>query len=157
MRNAFNMIELVFIIVVMGILAKVGSSFIPDNRLLNDTNYISMKIKEQQKNALGYDTMNFSTNTKMPTVYSSDFNHTCVESSKLFLENLDLQRSYILTSTVNNTVTFCFDSLGRPYDKNATSEKLLFQKVDINVSYNNKTNTISVLPMSGYVIINQNP
>jgi len=157
MKKAFSMVELVFIIIVMGILAKIGSSFIPDNRLLNDTHYISMKIKEQHQNALGYDTTNFNTNTKMPLAGSFDFNHTCVESSKLFLENLDWQRSYTLASTINNTVTFCFDSLGRPYDENATSEKLLFQKVDINVSYNNKINTISVLPMSGYVIINQNP
>jgi len=151
MRKAFSMVELIFIIVLMGILAKVGSSFIPDNKLLNDTNYMSMKIKDAQKNAIGYDTFRFGQTSYwvIPSRYSKDFNLTCIESTKQFLENVDGNKSYTLTATIDNNATFCFDSAGRPYDENTT----LINKVDINVRYNNKTNTISVLPMSGYVII----
>jgi Tfp pilus assembly protein FimT len=151
MRKAFSMVELIFIIVLMGILAKVGSGFIPDNKLLNDTNYISMKIKEAQKNAIGYDTFRFGQTSYWvtPTQYAKDFNLTCIESTKQFLENVDGNQSYILTAKIDNNVTFCFDSIGRPYDKNTTLKK----NVDVIVRYNNKTNTISVLPMSGYVII----
>lgn len=153
------MVELIFIIVLLGILAKVGSGFIPDNRLLNDTNYIAMKVREQQKKAIGYDTFTFGDTSfwKTPLLYSLDFNRTCVESSQLFLEHLDHDKSYKISAQVDNNLTFCFDSLGRPYANQAGLEQLLFTTMDINVSYNNKLSTISVSPMSGYVIINQNP
>lgn len=72
------MVELIFIIVLMGILAKIASSYMPDNRLLSDKHYISMKIKEQQKNAIGYDTFQFGSSQywSVPTRYSQDFNLT---------------------------------------------------------------------------------
>lgn len=156
MRKAFSMVELIFIIVLMGILAKVASSFMPDNRLLNDTHYVSMKIKEAQKNAIGYDSFQFG-GAKIWDINRSDFNLTCIDCNKTFFENLD--HNFSLISTISPPQKFCFDSLGRPYELNTTnnSEQLLLNKIDINVTYNNKTNTISVLPMSGYVIIKQNP
>lgn len=155
MKKAFSMVELIFIIVLMGILAKVGSSFMPDNKLLNDTNYISMKIKEAQKNAIGYDTFVFGQTPywNIPLRYSSDFNRTCIESTKLFLEAMDNDRSYKLTAKVDNNRTICFDNIGRPFQENLPASQLIHQHIDINISYNNKINTISVLPLSGYVII----
>lgn len=154
-KKAFSMVELIFIIVVLGILAKVGSGFIPDNRLLNDTNYILMKVREQQKNAIGYDTFFFGDSQywKIPVRYSADFNQTCVESTKVFFERLDHDKSYVITALIENNSTWCFDNLGRPYTNILGTDQLLLKSVDINVSYNNKFNTISVLPMSGYVII----
>jgi len=147
MKNAFSMVELIFIIVLMGILAKVASSYMPDNRLLNDTNYVSIKIKEKQKNAIGYENFRFG-NGKFWDENSSDFNLTCIKFDKTSLESLD--KSYALISNIKSSnTTCCFDSLGRPY----ISEQLLLKNIDINVTYNNKTNTILVLPMSGYVII----
>lgn len=52
-RRAFSIVELIFIIVLLGILASIGGNLLPDNRLLNDTNFITMKIKEKQRYALG--------------------------------------------------------------------------------------------------------
>jgi Tfp pilus assembly protein FimT len=152
MKNAFSMIELIFIIVLIGILAKIGSSFIPDNKLLNDTHYVSMKIKEQQKNALGYDNFSFGS-SKVWDINRSDFNRTCITCNKSFFESLDSNSSLNAEITCSNT-PFCFDSVGRPYD---ATERLLLQKIDISVNYNGKIKTLSVLPMSGYVIINQIP
>ena len=152
-KMAFTMVELVFIIVLMGILTKIASSYMPDNRLLSDTHYISMKIKEQQKNAIGYDTFHFGSNQcwSIPTHYSHDFNLTCIESTKEYFENLDRDKSYKFTLTFDENMTICFDSLGRPYGSNPG--QLFVSNADINVTYNNKRNTISVLPYSGYVII----
>jgi len=151
MKNAFSMIELIFIIVLMGILAKVGSGFLPDNKLLNDTNFISMKIKEKQNSALGYDNFHFGSATFWDES-SADFNRTCLKFDKTYLETLDV--SYALVSSVTPSIlTLCFDGLGRPY----VSQGLLHQSIDVNVSYKNKINTISVSPMSGYVIIKSNP
>jgi len=147
MRRAFSMVELIFIIVLLGIMAKVGVSFIPDNKLLSDTHYIAMKIKEAQKNAIGYDDFNFS-NPRLWNINRSDFNRTCIDVNETFLQALD---DYHFVADITETFErFCFDNYGRPYN---VLEQLLIENVDINVSYNNKTNTISVLPMSGYVII----
>ena len=151
MKRAFSMIELIFIIVLMGVLAKVGSGFLPDNRLLNDTNFISMKIKEKQNSAIGYDNFRFG-NVAFWDENSSDFNRTCLQLEKNYLENLDT--TYGLFSTISSSLpTLCFDVFGRPY----RSDALLDESVDVNISYKNKINTLSVLPMSGYVIIKQNP
>lgn len=155
-ENAFSMVELIFIIVLMGILAKVASSYMPDNRLLNDTHYVSMKIKEAQKNAIGYDTFQFGQISywKIPMVNSKDFNLTCIKCEKAsFFESLDHNFS-LSAKSVSCPNQFCFDSLGRPYHDVNTSGQLLLSPIDIIFTYNNdKNTTVSVLPMSGYVII----
>ncbi|MDD4506049.1 MAG: hypothetical protein PHE60_06745 [Sulfurospirillaceae bacterium] len=152
-KRAFSMVELIFIIVLMGILAKIASSYMPDNRLLSDKHYISMKIKEQQKNAIGYDTFQFGSSQywSVPTRYSQDFNLTCIESTKEYFESLDREKSYKFTLTFDNNMTICFDSLGRPYG--GVPAQLFVSDTDINVTYNSINSRISVLPMSGYVII----
>lgn len=152
-KRAFSMVELIFIIVLMGILAKIASSYMPDNRLLSDKHYISMKIKEQQKNAIGYDTFQFGSNQywSIPTRYSRDFNLTCIESTKEYFESLDREKSYKFMLTFDNNMTICFDSLGRPYG--GVPAQLFVSDTDINVTYNSINSRISVLPMSGYVII----
>jgi len=148
-HKAFSMVELIFVIVLMGILASVGGNLLPDNRLLNDTNYITMKIKEKQKNAIGRSNYNFG-----DELWSSSSSFTCIDLDKIGFESEDLkdQKPHKLSSTLNvdGNVTLCFDEYGRPYQ----SEQLLLQKKDINVTYNGQMNTISVFPMSGYVTLN---
>ena len=147
-KKAFSLVELIFVIVVMGILARIASNYMPDNKLTNDTQYIAMQIKHIQKNAIGYETYHFG-QSQFWDINNSDNNTTCVVLSKTALESLD-KKGYSLSSSVNaNQSKFCFDSIGRPY----TNNQLLSAKVDINVTYNNTYNTISVLPYSGYVII----
>ncbi|MDD3344242.1 MAG: type II secretion system protein [Sulfurospirillaceae bacterium] len=148
MQRAFSLVELIFVIVVMGILARIASNYMPDNRLTNDTHYIAMQIKHIQKNAIGYEAYRFG-QSQYWDINNSDNNATCVVLSTSILEGLD-KKGYSLSSTITaNQPKFCFDSIGRPY----TNNQLLSTKVDINVTYNNKNNTISVLPYSGYVII----
>jgi len=147
---AFSMVELIFVIILVGVLASIGSNLLPNNRLLNDTNYITMKIKEKQKNAIGRSNYNFS-----DELWSSSSNFTCVDLDKSGFESEDLsaQKPHKLSATVSvdGNVTLCFDEYGRPYQ----SQKLLVQQKDINVSYNGVSNIISVMPMSGYVILNK--
>ncbi|HIP29229.1 MAG TPA: prepilin-type N-terminal cleavage/methylation domain-containing protein, partial [Sulfurospirillum arcachonense] len=148
-RSGFSMVELIFVIVLMGILASIGGNLLPDNRLLNDTNYMIMKIKEKQKNAIGKSTYDFG-----DELWNSSSSSTCIDLSKSGFESEDLksQKPHKLSSTlsVDGNVTLCFDAYGRPYQ----SEQLLLVNKDINVTYNGQMNTISVFPMSGYVILN---
>lgn len=148
MKKAFSMVELIFIIVLMGILSKVGSVFIPDNKLLNDTNYMSMKIKEAQKNAIGYDHFNWGMKT-LWDLNRSDYSRACITCDKAFFESLDHNLTLNVTRLDGSVMSFCFDAMGRPYIQG----KLLDQSIDINVTYKNAVATISIKPVSGYVQI----
>ena len=147
-NSAFTMVELIFVIVVIGILSYVGSNFIPDNRLSNDTKFIMLKIREKQKNAIGYDSANFGESPwkKM------DNNATCITLDKTVLENEDkrAQKPYIISSNIVSTYNkVCFDSMGRPYQ----SEQLLLNIIDINITKDSQIRELKLFPMSGYVII----
>ena len=147
-RSGFTMVELIFIIVLIGILASIGGNLLPDNKLLNDTNFITMKIKEKQKNAIGKSNYNFG-----DALWSSYNIATCIDLTKDGFEKNDLQaqKPYKLHSLLNvdGNTTLCFDEYGRPYQ----SEQLLLIKKDINVTYNAQMRTISVMPISGYVTL----
>ncbi len=145
---AFSMVELIFVILLIGILAYIGGNFLPDNRLLNDTNFLLMKIKETQRNALSYDSVGFS------TPWSVESNLTCIELDidKLELRDSHAQKPHRFSSvlSVDGNSTLCFDNFGRPYQ----SEHLLLKPLDINLTYKPKEyRSISVVPISGYVII----
>ena len=147
-NDAFSMVELIFVIILMGILAYIGGNFLPDNRLLNDTNFLTMKIKEAQKNAISYDAVGFS------KPWSIENNLTCVDLNTTILENRDKksQKPHKFSSklSVDGNSTLCFDNFGRPYQ----SERLLLDNLDMNLTYKpNEYKTISVEPVSGYVII----
>ncbi|NOX16359.1 MAG: hypothetical protein GXP61_10135 [Epsilonproteobacteria bacterium] len=147
---AFSMVELIFVIILVGILSYIGSGFLPDNRLLNDTNFLTMKIKETQKNAISYDINAFS----KPWSKTSDF--TCIDLNTTNLEQKDShsQKPHEFSSTlsVDGNKTLCFDSYGRPYQ----SERLLLKNLDMNLTYKDQHKSISVLRVSGYVIIKNN-
>lgn len=149
-KSAFTIIELVFVIILIGILTSVGFSFLQDNRLLNDTDFLVMKIKEKQRNAIGNDITGFD------VPWSVENNTTCMDFNMAILEQEDRNspNPYQFTSdisVINSTnSTVCFDEFGRPYQ----SGQLLMNKIDVNISHNhNEYKTISVQPMSGYVII----
>ncbi len=145
--NAFTMVELIFVIILVGILAGIGSNFMPDNRLLNDTNFLTLKIKEKQRNAIGYDINGFA------KPWSKENNLTCIDFNTTILEEEDshTQKPHKFNSaiSVDANRTLCFDEYGRPYQ----SERLLLKILDINVTYNQKVKQLSVMPISGYVII----
>ena len=125
------MVELIFVIVLMGILASIGGNLLPDNKLLQYTNEVTMKIKDTQKNAIGNDVTGFGT--------PWENNTTCITLDD--------------SLHVEFEITLCFDEYGRPYD--STNKHLVFHDINITIKDNsNKKNIISVFPMSGYVTLN---
>ena len=133
MKKAFSMVELIFVIVLLGILASIGGNLLPDNRLLQYTNETSMKIKETQRNAIGNDINGFE------TPWSKESNSTCIRSS-------DFEHAVI-----DGNIALCFDEFGRPYQP-SPQERLLLHEVNVTVEYKDNR-VLSVQPMSGYVII----
>ncbi len=138
-RSGFTMVELVFVIVVVGVLAGIGSSMMPDNKMLTYTNTATMNIKKTQKNAIGYDVNGFG------TPWSADNNTTCITLDE---QNL-LNKNSPMVDVVSSIDRICFDEYGRPYEL----EHLLLVIKDINITYRGNIKRISVYPISGYVTI----
>lgn len=156
MKKAFTMLELIFVIILVSILTSIGIGFIPNYDVQNDTNFVFMKIKEKQKNAINYDTNNFANTPWNNIIFNSkEYNLTCIQLNQVSLNTIERasneQKKHIIKTDINVTNlignTLCFDFLGRPYDYNAN--QLLQNRVDINMSFM----SISVYPISGYVKI----
>ncbi len=146
-KNGFTMVELIFVIILVGILAGIGTNFMLDNRLLNDTNFLVMKIKQKQRDAIEYDVNGFA------KPWSKENSSTCIDFNTTILETEDsqAQKPHKFSSSINMDTnhTLCFDEYGRPYQ----AEHLLLKGLDINLSYNRQIRQLSVMPISGYVII----
>jgi len=152
--RAFSLIELIFVIIIMGILTFVGLEFIPDETLVVDTQMLKQKILDKKSNALGFD-------------YTGENNLTCITFSKdalNFDENLTSKtkverykfKSQISIKGLKNGNRICFDAMGRPFegkvDKNLTN--LLHNYIIIKLKYRNEKNTIILYPITGALKVN---
>ncbi len=154
-KFSFTMIEIVFVIILLGILSQIGSTFLPDNRLLNDTNFLILKIKEKQRDSIKYDENNFK-----DAPWSHGSKHTCIELNSTVLENedLDAQKPYKFNSTIilEEGRTLCFDAYGRPY-RNLEEKNLLLNSMEIRLVHKTDAyNIITIMPISGYIIMKDN-
>lgn len=150
MRQAFTIIELIFVIVLLGILAGAIKMNLPDNTLSNDIQFITQKIKESQLGALSYDNYDYANKA----FYDSDT--TCIAINKESFNTLESNSSsgkpYRLsnfTSISPNNITLCFDAMGRPYELNNFAK----MPIEFNIIYKNRSKTVLVMPVSGNVII----
>jgi len=150
-RSGFTMVELIFVIIVIGILASIGTAIFPNNHLRNDTKYVIMKIKQTQQKAIGYSTYRFG-----DSEFWQENNTTCIDLTKNNIKNMAKNKeskpySFLSDIQVNdNNSTICFDEYGRVYSQ--TEHKLL-PDINITIKYNNKNSTISVYRYSGYVTL----
>ncbi len=151
MKSAFSMIELIFIIVIIGILGATMQMNMPDNRLFSDINFITQKIKSKQIYALSYDNFDYE---------NSQFidDSTCITISRDFLNederNSSKANPYQISSYTTLSIgdeNLCFDNLGRVYKLN----NLLKLPIELNITYKNKTKTVNIMPLSGSVVVNK--
>jgi hypothetical protein len=140
------MIELIFIIIVLGILGGMASMSIPDNKQINDINFITSKIKQKQLQALSYDNFDYE---------NGEFfdEETCITTNKDTLNELARNSSksnpYQLTSTIDEK-TICFDSLGRVYEGLNNFQKM---PIVLNITYKDRTKKIVIMPYSGAIVV----
>jgi len=155
MRKAFSLIELIFVIVIIGIMAGVGFSSFKPKYLTDDVNFIQMKIKEAQSSGVGYEHNNFGSEETNP-----DFNNGCISMVKSDLEenatnkneiNYKLNVSITAENGVNTTI--CFDSKGRPHEGDFTLASLYTEEKTFSFNYSSKEKKIMIEPYTGYVII----
>ena len=147
MKKAFTLLELIFVIIIIGVLAAVAGSTYKENYLRNDINYILLKIKEAQYRGIGYEHMVFGTNNA-----PVDYNNGCIRLEKSALEesSADGKIGYKLHVDSFDEGTICFDSKGRPHDNDFRLATLRSEKKVIDLSYNGETESITVFAVSGF-------
>jgi len=147
--KSFSLVELIFVIVIMGILSFVGMQGIPDETYLSDAQVLKKLIMTKKTNALGYE------------VYGEN-NDTCIEINRTYLNDEEnrsrikykFKSDILITGLSNDKKLICFDEVGRGYDGNVSENNLsnlLRNSVIITVRKNNKEKNLTLYPISGYV------
>ena len=153
MKRGFTLIELIFVVLLIGLLGAVGSSLYRPEKVLSDTRFIAAKIMKTRYEAIGYDRSGFDGSVQSGSL-------GCITLEKSALDDPPSQAgAYRLGKRTQITVTnlsgnrICFDEKGYPHNGDFSTGSLLHQKVDINVSTPKKSFIISVMPFSGYAKI----
>ena len=144
MKRAFSLIELIFVIVLMGVLAGIGFYYSRPDPTRADAQYTLLKLKEARYRAIGYETED-----------SNCSDAGWVKLSKTSLENDGRRPRHDIKSTISPEGTIiCFDHLGRPHEGNSTAlSTLIHTKLDVVFKNGDKNTTIEVHPQTGYAII----
>ncbi|MFC2074318.1 type II secretion system protein [Campylobacterota bacterium] len=145
MRKAYTLLELIFIIVIIGVLAGVASTTYKPDYLKSDINYITLKIKKAQYSGIGYEHKVFGTDDA-----PADYINGCIKLNKTDLEDkaTDGKAAYKLNAEFEDAGTLCFDAKGRPHTDDFNG--LPWSKV-IDLSYNGETKSITISAVSGFV------
>jgi len=150
--KSFTLIELIFVIIIVGILSIGAINALPDNTLINNTNYIYNKILEKKTNSLGFeaDMQNEDENRSVCITFDKNWIKNDEKYSKV---KFNLSKRVSIRAT-NSTV--CFDYMGRPYGGSVDLDKfstLLHNEVNVTISYNNKEKNITIYPITGDIKI----
>lgn len=133
MKQAMTLLELLFVIVLLGVLSSFALTAIPKNRAFSDAKHITSLINQKRFHAQGN---------------QEDIN--CTKLSKADINNLD--DTYQIQSELSPALsTLCFDWMGRVYDENNVS---IVDIIDINVTAQGKRKQILIFPETGYAKIN---
>ena len=146
--RAFSLIELIFVIVIIGILTFSALEFIPDNTLISDKEMLKLKIMQKKSNALGYKRIGFD-------------DYICITFDKDYLNDEDKNSSekvhYRFKSDISveglsgNRV--CFDNFGRIYNNevDVMLDNLVDDVIIIKLIYRNDEKNITIYPLTGAI------
>ena len=147
MRRAVTFIELIFVMVILGVLTGLGFGFIKTNTAYRDGEAVLLKLKQARYKAMGHEGL-------LPDLSG------CVELNENGLSDPVSQTGgYQLKSDINASwadgeTWLCFDSLGRPHKgQNDNLGTLLAAPFEIDLGYGNQNCTVRVYQQSGYAII----
>ena len=145
--RAFTLIEMIFVLIIIGILSIVAVEFIPDNTLIDNTKALKNLINEKKSFALGYEA-----NMSDP----DDKEKVCITFDKDALnkeENSSKVKYFFKADISSNYDTICFDRFGRVYKNSIDDENknLLHENVKITLKYKNKIKIIIIHKITGFV------
>ena len=150
MKKAFTLVELIFVIVILGILSGAAVMSIPDNHLYSDINFITAKIKQKQMDAFLYDPYDFND----PSWRDSYHDRSCIDTATL--KNDEQQslsaKKYQLKSTIT-AKKICFDALGRPFIDDYKLNHFIKSPILLDITYKSTTRKLKIMPYSGSIMI----
>ncbi len=135
MKNAYTLVELIFVIVIIGILSGVGFYSFDPHYLRNDAHMIAMKIEQTRYQAIHFDKSFGEENSSIG----------CIDIVNLKNAQSTIDQNYKFHSDISpESGSICFDIFGRLSDESIN---------DLNISYQNKKVTLHILKNSGYIDI----
>lgn len=147
MRSAVTFIELIFVMVILGILTGLGFGFTKTDTTYRDGEAVLLKLKQARYKAMGHEGL-------LPDLSG------CVELNKNGLDDPVSQtggyqlKSAISTSWTDGETWLCFDSLGRPHKSQSSGLGTLMRApLEIYLDHGGQNCTIVVFQQSGYAII----
>ena len=149
--RAFTLIELIFVLILIGVLSTVAIMHMPNNTLAVDTQTLKFLILQKKSNALNF----------KADMNNADENKTvCITLTKSALNEEEnsskvryFYKSAISVSGLKNGNTVCFDEYGRPFDGRVNDDLsgLCKENVIISLSYKGKERNITIYKESGAV------
>ncbi len=145
--KAFSLIELIFVIVIIGILSIIAVPFIPDYTLNDDAKSLINLINLKESTAMGYEA-----NTKD----SKDKKNVCITFTQDSLnkeENSSKIKYFFKSDISSNYQTVCFDKFGRVFKNYIDDEdrNLLHKNVTITLQYKKKNKIVTIHKITGFV------
>lgn len=149
--KAFTLLELIFVIVIIGILVGTGFYYFKPHYLQNDRDFLELKLNTVRYAGVNYDKRN-------PSLGIQEINYSigCISKDDFFQSQGTVDQHYKKHATVTlnpNKDILCFDTLGRVHigtDANKTEEdSLATSDIIITLAYNGEEKNITIDRFTG--------
>jgi len=154
-RYAFTLIEILFVLVIIGILVGVAFYSFKINYIKDDVSFILMKLERTKYQALNYDkSQGGSGSTGCISLKEDDLKKEKTKTKS---------KPYKFRSSVTNNSdidVLCFDIYGNLHDgendnNTTTVDSLIHKNIVLTIKYNDTQEAnITILNKSGYMMVN---
>jgi len=141
--RGFSLIELIFVLVIIGVLSIIAISYVPKNlKLVSDTQMLRWLILQKRADALGFKVLD-----------DSEKDLVCLDFNDVNLSDYKFDSKIYVFYNDKEINKICYDDKGRLHIDDIKNDLSTLAKgvVEINLSRNDKNKTLKIYPFSGVV------